>query len=68
MSSDPNQPVERQARKHVPALIAIVVALLVAAVAVLVFGGTEPEEVSDEPTANTTTEPAEGEAEGVAAE
>ncbi|WBU59546.1 hypothetical protein [Paracoccus albus] len=54
MAHPPEQPVEKQARRHFPALIAIIVAVVLVIIAFLVFGGTDPEAITEEPTANTT--------------
>ncbi|NHF73382.1 hypothetical protein [Paracoccus xiamenensis] len=66
MAQPPDQPVQKQARRHSPAVIAIVVALVVVVIAWIVFGSSEPETMTDEPTA-TSAEPAAGTtAEGLA--
>ena len=54
MAHPPEQPVEKQARRHSPALIAIVVAVVLVIIAFFVFGGSDPEAITEEPTANTT--------------
>jgi|GEM_PF-3294309 len=59
MSSPPDQPVDKQSRRHVPALIAIAVALVAAVVAWLFFGVAETEDVTDETTATQVVPEAE---------
>ncbi|WBU52470.1 hypothetical protein [Paracoccus sp. SCSIO 75233] len=57
MSQDPGQPVETQAKRHMPALLGIAVAAVVVIVVLFIFGAFGPGDVTDEPTA-TTAEPA----------
>lgn len=58
MPDGPKIPVQKQARRHRPALIAIVVAILIAILALIVFGGAdEPAVTTVEPTTQTTPAP-----------
>ena len=60
MPQGSGDPAEKQARNHKPALIAIAVALLVAVLAFVFFGATDPAEITDSPTAGAESAPEAG--------